>query len=265
MPIDVKEAFTQKIGPLPAVAWAGMAGGTFVVYRYIKARQQAASGATTGQVVDTQSEGFGLSQDSATPWGSTGGGGTSGGSSVVTPTTTGGAPQTNVDWGTLAENWGIGQGFNPTDVATALGSYLYGTGQTLNSTQSAILQAALHQFGGPPEGIIIPPPTTSAPPIVTVAPSAPTPTQDVPPPPKPQDAPYVRPAPVPVSAPQPISSQADYFGMLADPGKLNAYLRAGGLIAGPNDQGLSSAVQIKADLQDRINKGQLPASVLVGL
>jgi hypothetical protein len=171
--MDVKGAFTEKIGPLPAIAWAGMAGGTFVVYRYIQARKHAATSATE-TVVDTQGEGFGLNQDSASPWGSTGGGG---GSSVVTPTTTTGSPQSNVDWGTLAQNWGIGQGFNPTDVATALGAYLYGTGQTLNSTQSGILQTILHQFGTPPEGVIIPPPTTNAPPLTNTPPSAPTPTQ----------------------------------------------------------------------------------------
>ena len=175
MPVDIKESLTQKVGPLPAYGWGVILGGGYVFYRYRKAKQAAAAGAANSTVVDTQGPAFGLSQDSASPWGSGNSAGGSGtGSSVVSPTTTTGQSQTNVDWGTLAENWAIAMGFNPTDAATAIGSYLYGTGQQLNATQSSILQQALHQFGTPPEGVIIPPPVTAVPPLQQPAPSAPT-------------------------------------------------------------------------------------------
>jgi hypothetical protein len=173
MATDIKESLTQKVGPLPAYGWGLILGGGYVGYRYWKAKQAAAaSAASPTSVVDTQGTGFGLSQDAASPWGNAGGGG----SSVVNPTGTGTTTtgsQTNVDWGNMAENWAIAMGFNPTDAATAIGSYLYGTGQALNSTQSGILQQVLRQFGTPPEGIIIPPPVTAPPPI-NPTPSAPT-------------------------------------------------------------------------------------------
>lgn len=164
---EVTNPLMEKIGPLPAVAWIGGLAGVYVIYRYIQARK-AGSATTT---VDTQGTGFGLSQDTATPFGS-GAGGV--GSSVVGSTTPTTGQQTNVDWGNMAANWAIAQGFNPTDVSTAVGSYLYGTGQALNDQQSAILRLVQKQFGTPPEGVILPPPTTPSPVLGQPAPSAPS-------------------------------------------------------------------------------------------
>lgn len=156
--MDIKGSLTRKIGPLPAVAWVGGAAFIYVIYRYMKTRS-ASTATNTATSTDTSG---GVSQDAASPWGTGAGGGSTVLNPSATPTST---AQTNVDWGKMAENWAIAQGFNPSDVATALGSYLYQTGQSLNSTQSSILTSALKQFGAPPEGIIIPPQTTPAPPL----------------------------------------------------------------------------------------------------
>jgi hypothetical protein len=160
MPEDIKEVFTTKIGPLPAIAWGGILGGAYVVYRYIKARNDVPTSPVTeyGDVGDADD--FGMGFTNTTP-----GLGAVGGSIVNGPTIDL-TPTDNTSWGKRALDWAISQGFNPIDAQFALATYLFGTNATLNTTQSAILRQILSKFGTPPEGVIIPPPTTPAPPVV---------------------------------------------------------------------------------------------------
>jgi hypothetical protein len=51
-------------------------------------------------------------------------------------------------------------GYNPTDMAAAIGKYL--TGQTLTANQQSMVEAALGFFGNPPQGA--PPVSTTPPP-----------------------------------------------------------------------------------------------------
>lgn len=167
VPTDLKDTLTTKIGPLPAIAWGGILGGAYVVYRYYKASNAPApSPIATGSETD-----LGTADDFNVGFGPTTPG--LGGGSVVNSPTTVTTPDNNSLWGKLVSDWLIAQGFNPTDVQLAISSYLYGTGEALNSTQSAILRSALRQFGTPPEGVIPPPVTTPATP--TTPPAKPPP------------------------------------------------------------------------------------------
>src|SRR4051794_30452798 len=124
---DVKESLTKKVGPLPMVAWVGLVAGAYVVYRYYKASRQVAAPIASGQPVVSSGGDIGNAADMSSGWG--GAGGTAVGSSVPTPSQF--TPATNQDWLQAATNAGIGFGYNPIDVETALGSYVYGTGQQL--------------------------------------------------------------------------------------------------------------------------------------
>lgn len=159
----------ERVGPLPAIAWAGIAGAGYVGYRWYKHFQSGgtADTGTTSAPVDTSQSGIdpttGLPYANPGYSNATGGFINAGQSGSGNTTPTIGAPTTNSDWGTRAANYLIGLGDNPTDVQTALSSYLYGTGVALNTVQSAMLQEALRFLGSPPEGVIAPPTTTPSP------------------------------------------------------------------------------------------------------
>jgi hypothetical protein len=167
--VDLKAAFTQKIGPLPAIAWAGMAGGVFVVIAYVKRAKTPAPMVNSGYPDDTS-----LTTD---PYGLGGAGGISssgggGGGTSATDLTPNQAIQTNQDWARQTTNYLIALGMDPIAVTHAITTFLYGTGEALNSTEAAMLATALRVFGQPPDGAIIPPPIqTQAPTVVTPAPA----------------------------------------------------------------------------------------------
>ena len=76
------------------------------------------------------------------------------------------APTTNVQWASLAADYLIGQGNDPTLVSNALNDYT--DGNTLSAGEQAIVDIALQEFGEPPQGVQAVN-TTAAPP--TSAPS----------------------------------------------------------------------------------------------
>lgn len=176
--MDIKGTLTHKVGPLPAIAWAGIAGGIFVGFRYYKARNAAASAPTTATADTTTGAALGY-PSTGTSSDFSSGYSDAAGSYVVGTSTPSSASQiyteptvaTNVDWGQRALNWLIAQNVNPGDASTALASYLNSDGTALNDTQNAALNEAITHFGAPPEGIIAPPPVvvnTPAPPVTTV-------------------------------------------------------------------------------------------------
>lgn len=71
-------------------------------------------------------------------------------------------PVTNAQWSTLAADWLMGKGNDPTLVQSGLANYL--AGKPLSEGQKAIIDIALQTFGSPPGGVLAP---------VTTAPAAP--------------------------------------------------------------------------------------------
>lgn len=181
----IKGVFTRKIGPLPAIAWGGILGGVYVLFRYYKnatSPEPVAVNTPLGAVGD-----IGSADDFSDGYGNATG--DFGGSIIPGSTTSTSyqepAVQTNQDWGKRAANYLISIGINPLDAQQAINSYLYTSGD-LNSTQSAALAQALFHFGTPPEGVIAPPATI---------PNT-TPQQQYTPPP---DPPYSKPSDYPVN------------------------------------------------------------------
>lgn len=152
---------TRKVGPLPAIAWAAMVGGIYIVYRYHKAAQTNAATTAATNAVQTSVPDLGTADNFSQGYSNAAGNGSSaiGSTSAVSTLT---SPLTNIDWGKRAQDYLISLGVNPPDAATAVSSYLYNTGQQLNDVQQGALNTALHQFGTPPEGVIIPPPAPPA-------------------------------------------------------------------------------------------------------
>lgn len=268
MALDLKKSFGTKIGPLPAVAWIGGAAVVYVLYRYMQARKATAAATTTDPTaVDTS--GTGTLGDTLNNPGFTDATGLSTGGSSVVGVGTSTEPTNNMDWGKLAANYLIGNGANPADAEAAISTYLFGTGNPLNATQSALLSQALRFLGTPPEGVIIPPPTTDIP--------APSPNQPAPATPAPVVAsaedpfmggftpqPAAGPPPAPPAPPPPapapiVMDQGMYQGALGDYG---TFSQAGGYldqfftnpqqvqILGPNGQP-ATTTQVLADLRAR--------------
>lgn len=152
-----KAAFTKKLGPLPIWAWGAIPAGSYVVYKYLhKSSAPVVDSGTaaidTGDVGSADDFSNGLSNASGGFIANT----SNGTSNVATQP----AVTDNLTWGKEAQNYLVALGVSVTDAATAIASYLYGTGQTLNASQSAALAEAIKHLGTPPEGVIIPPPTT---------------------------------------------------------------------------------------------------------
>lgn len=186
--MNIKEVFTTKVGPLPAIAWAGMAGVGYYVY----ARRKA-SNAGPAPLVSTGSAGDPLMDSGSSP-GYSDGAGNYYGSATMNPTNVGTGDATisdNSTWGKRAADWLIAQGISPSDAQTAIANYLYGTGEN-NGTQASALNLALQHLGTPPGGVIAPPPVTPQTPVTPPAPPAP---------PAPVGAPYVP----PVLQPDPVN------------------------------------------------------------
>lgn len=169
--MDFKDAFMTKIGPLPAIAWAGMAGGAFVLFKYATQKNDSPSvSVIPDSVPDYATGGVGTSDDFSDGYGNAYYTGSSAPpTGVMTQPTQ--AVQTNMDWGRRAADWLIAMGINPTDAQYAISAFLYGSGE-LNTTQQSALNSALRQFGTPPEGVAVPPPVSTP----TQTPAAPAPT-----------------------------------------------------------------------------------------
>jgi hypothetical protein len=141
-----ESALTEKIGGLPAIAWAGIAVGGFMALRFL--RTGSLSAAPTAAPVDPNS----LSD----PWG-TGAGGSSAGITTAASST---AVGTNLAWEQQCINWLIGQGADPVLSTAAITKYVDGTAfdtGTAGITEQALLKMALTKFGAPPETVQEPP------------------------------------------------------------------------------------------------------------
>lgn len=143
--VDVPGVGSTDKKVLLAIAGGGAA---YVLYRYNKARKDAAAAAAA--TADTP--GFGDGSGGVLPVvpGATAGVGIAGGE--TTTTANGNVPTTNAAWTQTAEQYLVGAGYDPGAVLKALGDYL--ASKSLTSDEQAIVQAAIAVAGYPPVGNI---------------------------------------------------------------------------------------------------------------
>lgn len=143
---DIGQALDRRVAGQPVGVWLIAAGAVAVTYSMWRKHAAAAA-------VSTDSGSVGYTTDTASGVGNlaSGGAATSGDPGTVNPITP--AIQTNQDWQNAVERVLLGQGFQPLLVDTALSDYL--NGQPLNTSEQAVIAAALLAGGNPP---IAPPP-----------------------------------------------------------------------------------------------------------
>lgn len=139
------EELTQPVGPLPAVAWAGILVGGVVAYKYYKNRSGTAKTTTVVASDSLPTSGQNLADATGVTAGYIAAANTvnSAGSTTVT---------NNVQWLTQAANWLIGHGNDPSVVESMVADYQ--AGNKLSAQETSLLNQALQQFGSPPEGPI---------------------------------------------------------------------------------------------------------------
>jgi hypothetical protein len=131
----VSDAAKQDLGPMPVWVWGVMAGGAFVLYRYIQNRQASANAAPVA--VST-----GVSPLDAGPYNITASPGTSAASTTAAPT--------NSSWISQAEAGLLGSGNDPIHILQALNDYLQGN--PLSYAEQGIVNQAIQSYGLPPQG-----------------------------------------------------------------------------------------------------------------
>jgi hypothetical protein len=134
----------KQVGPLPVGVWIAVVGGGLAVAYFINRSRGSAP-------ADASSTG---------DFGSATSGTGTGASSVWSANTAPGSPttpmiSTNVQWAQAAGNYLLTTGADPVLVDTALRKYLFN--QPLNQQETAVIRAAIAQFGLPPEPL---PPAT---------------------------------------------------------------------------------------------------------
>ena len=203
LPVKAGNAFTKKIGPLPAYAYVVIVVGVAYAVYYAKGKQ------VSTKFVPLDNADGAAGQDSSAgesspmpPQGGYGG----------TVTTGNGSPAstTNAIWARNVSNALIAQGDDPGAVSNAISNYL--TGKELNAQQQAIVNLAIQQFGVPPQGVIpyVKPPTVTKPPVVTPPPVVKPPVVK-PPPPKPAPPKPAPPKPAPPKPAPPKPAPVVYY------------------------------------------------------
>lgn len=139
------DAFTRKLGPLPAWGWGAIVvGGVWLVY-LVKGKQQSTQAAAS---LENMFPSGGISGAGPAP-------GTNDYSGVVDQAEHAPAsPQTNAQWAQRVSDSMIASGSVPADVNNAFSRYL--SGQSLTAQMQAIINDAIRRFGNPPEGIVAP-------------------------------------------------------------------------------------------------------------
>ncbi len=161
----------QQIGPLPLGAWIGVVGTGLGVAYWTRSQSPAAS----PESYDSTGGG-GLTTDGSGLVGEDGVGIGPGWVAVPPPTSApvDTPPQDNDEWGRLAINYLIAQGYDAARSQSAIGHALQGTAMSV--TEYALWGIALRKLGAPPYPVDVVPPVNVPGPVI------PTPK---PPPPKP--------------------------------------------------------------------------------
>lgn len=170
--------FSQKLGPLPLGAWAGVVAAG-VAYGVYQRKHSAAAAATADPGINT----------SGVPGVGTGAvGGFVDNTTAAPATPTDPGITDNASWGRAATNYLIAQNYDPAVSDSAVRKYL--ASASLSVSEYALIKVVLLKFGTPPEALPQLPadapvtPTAPAPPV-----SVQTPVSAPPPPPAPASAP----------------------------------------------------------------------------
>lgn len=159
----------KMYGPLPLGAWVALiAGGLAIAFFYNRNQQSKATGEEP--VEEEEAGGMpGVGTGQVGGWVNT----APPQSASTDPVA---APQDNDEWGRLATNRLVAQGYDGSTVQSAITKYLYGDPNVRMSVQeTAIINLAIRQLGAPPQ-----PPTGS--PITPVPGPNPVPGPGLPPP-----------------------------------------------------------------------------------
>jgi len=139
---------TNKVGPLPAWAWAAIPASLYVAYSYYRASQNPSAPIDAGADTSTGDPvaDYGINNGSSLPsYGSA-----PSGSSNLPPVE---QPQyTNAKWAQQAVTYLVSQGALPTDAVLVVNAYVLGYPQVVTAAQKALLEKAIKQFGPLPEG-----------------------------------------------------------------------------------------------------------------
>ncbi|MFJ7153265.1 hypothetical protein ACIQVT_34550 [Streptomyces sp. NPDC100445] len=174
----LKGAMGRKLGPLPMGVWILAVGGGLVLTYYMRRATPTDAGTDTSS--DTAAPDTGGTGQGSWPYGFPNGVGQTGstgtGDSTGTDST---LPTTNEQWQRRAVQILVGRGYEPTAVDRAIAAYL--GGESLTTTQRAIINEAIILIGPPP--VSPPSPTTpDKPPPTTTPPTPPKPTHPPTPP-----------------------------------------------------------------------------------
>lgn len=147
----------SKLGPFPVWVWGLFVGVIVVAYLYYRNNSaKAAAAANTTVSGDTLSSGL-VDNTSTDPTdGLTGL--DDGTSTATTPT----ADATNSSWEASAVAWLGSHGYSPLVAQNAIENYLSGTLDATDASAVAAVNAAVQNFGLPPEGTFAIPQVTSA-------------------------------------------------------------------------------------------------------
>lgn len=163
----IGERLTTKIGPLPVVAWAGIAAGAYVVYAY--ATRGSSSEPSASPVTGFPGE-VGDADDFSDSYGNA-----TGGYNVNAGTVTSTTPNQGImdvsTWAQRSIGYLIANGYTVTDATTAIWNYLNHEETALTSTQIAAWEQAIKSFGLPPGGEYYEPPTKQGSTTTTPPPS----------------------------------------------------------------------------------------------
>jgi LysM repeat protein len=171
---EVGSVFMKKIGPLPVIAWAGIAG---VVYYVVKKRAGSSAKTTTATATNASGEAGTMGTDPAGNTGlidpstgyvygtpsdqaALGGSGSSGSSGSSSGTSSTPKYTTNQEWENAAIDYLVGLGVDPVGANSAIAAYL--GSQSLSVTQQAEVNETIQSLGAPPQ----PPSPATSPPVV---------------------------------------------------------------------------------------------------
>lgn len=156
-----------KLGPFPVWVWGVIVGGIVLIVVYY--RNNAAKAAAAG----TDASGVTVSGEDLTAALGATGSGDSGATTAPDATTSSSLGSTNTTWESSAVAWLASHGFSPLTAQNAIENYLNGTLSATDPSANAAVNAAITNYGLPPEGVFgipaIPVVTTPAPATTTAA------------------------------------------------------------------------------------------------
>jgi hypothetical protein len=148
--MDVGSIVTRKIGPLPVWAYGAIVAALAWGYYYLSGKSLSVPDAGLPDTNASDADFPDVSTDSL-------GDGQGGNNTTPTPT----APSNNQSWFQLASNYLLGFNYEGLSVGNALTKYL--TGESLTTSERALVNIAVSRYGAPPEGVPVSPggnPTT---------------------------------------------------------------------------------------------------------